>query len=281
MVCRLKKSLYGLKQSPRQWYKKFDHFMVEHMHTHSQFDHCVYYRCLDDGSFIYLLLYVDDMLIASKRQVEIDKLKDQLSKTFEMKDLGNAKKILGMKIERDRKKGTVWLTRSQYLRKILTRFSLNNSTKPVGTPLTSHFKLSASMCPSSDDDKRYMENIPYTNVVGALMYATVCTRPDLSHAVSMVSRYMHNPGKEHWQTVKWILRYILGTIDVRIKFQKQEMFNLDNLVVGYVDSDYASDLDKRRSTMGYLFTMAGGPICWRSTLQSTLHCLPPKQSIWQ
>ena len=86
LVCRWKKSLYGLKQSLRQWYKKFDHFMVEHMYTHSQFDRCVYYRCLDDGSFIYLLLYVDDMLIASKRQVEIDKLEDQLSKVFEMKE---------------------------------------------------------------------------------------------------------------------------------------------------------------------------------------------------
>ena len=104
------------------------------------------------------------------RQVEIDKLKDQLSKTFKMKDLGNSKKILGMEIERYRKKGTVWLTQSQYLRKVLTRFSLNNSTKPVGTPLAPYFQLSASMCPSSDDDKRYMENIPYTNVVGALMY---------------------------------------------------------------------------------------------------------------
>ena len=89
------------------------------------------------------------------------------------------------------------MTQTQYLCKVLTRFSLNNSTRSVGTPLASHFKLSASMYPSSDDDKRYIENIPYTNVVGALMYAMVCTRPDLSHAVSMVSRYMHNPGKEH------------------------------------------------------------------------------------
>ena len=89
------------------------------------------------------------------------------------------------------------MTQSQYLRKVLTRFSLNNSTKPVGTPLAPHFKLSASMCPSSDNDKKYMEHIPYTNAVGALMYAMVCTRPNLSHAVSMVSRYMHNPAKEH------------------------------------------------------------------------------------
>ena len=121
------------------------------------------------------------------------------------------------------------MTQFQYLRKVLTKFSLNNSTKPVGTPLAPHFKISASMCPSSDDDKGYMENISYTNVVGALMYAMVCTRPDLSHTVSMVSRYMHNPNKEHWQAVKRNLRYILGTIDVGIKFQKQEMLILTTL----------------------------------------------------
>ena len=89
------------------------------------------------------------------------------------------------------------MTQSQYLHKVLKRFWLNNSTKPVGTPLAPHFKLSASMCPSSDDDKRHMKNIPYTNVVGALMYAMVCSRLDLSHAVSMMSCYMHNPGKKH------------------------------------------------------------------------------------
>ena len=91
-ACQLKKSLYGFKQSPRQWYKRFDLFMVEHGYTQSQFDHCVYFRKLHDGSFIYFLLYVDDMLIASRSKVEIDKLKAQLNKIFEMKDLGEAKK---------------------------------------------------------------------------------------------------------------------------------------------------------------------------------------------
>ncbi|MBE2321316.1 hypothetical protein DVA67_035700, partial [Solirubrobacter sp. CPCC 204708] len=93
-ACRLRKSLYGLKQSPRQWYKRFDRFMLEQQYTRSQFDHCVYFRKLSDGSFVYLLLYVDDMLIASKSKVEIDKLKAQLNREFDMKDLGEAKKIL-------------------------------------------------------------------------------------------------------------------------------------------------------------------------------------------
>ncbi len=111
-----------------------------------------------------------------------------------------------------------------------------------------------------------MRNVPYASVVGSLMYAMVCTRPDISQAVSLVSRYMHNPGKVHWHAAKWILRYIAGTVDVGLKFEKSE----DSLVTGYVDSDYAGDLDKRRSTTGYVFIMAGGPVSWRSTLQSTI-----------
>ena len=121
---------------------------------------------------------------------------------------------------------------------------------------------------TTDDAKRQMDHVPYANAVGALMYAMVCTRLDISHAVSMVSRYMHNPGKGHWQAVKWILRYIQGTVDVGLKFERDR--TIDKHIVGYVDSDYAGDLDKRRSTTGYVFTMAGGPVSWRSTLESTV-----------
>ena len=172
----------------------------------SQFDHCVYFCKLPNGSFIYLLLYVDDMLIASKRKVEINKLKTQLNKTFEMKDLGEAKKILGMEIKRDEANGTLWMSQTA----------------------------------------KAMVDIPYANVVGALIYAMVCTRSDISHTSSMVSRYMHDLGKEHWMAVKWIMRYIQGTVNIGLKYQRDE--KLGHLLVGYVNSDYARDLDKRRST---------------------------------
>ena len=196
-VCKLNKSLYGLKQSPRQWYKRFDQFMIGQNYTRSNFDHCVYFRKLQDGSFIYLLLYVDDMLIASRNKGEICRLKAQLSKEFEMKDLGEAKKILGMEIARDRQRGILCLTQKQYLKKVLQRFGMSEKTKPVSTPLAPHFKLSASQCPKTEEEREYMSKVPYSNAVGSLMYAMVCTRPDISHAVGTVSRYMHNPGKEH------------------------------------------------------------------------------------
>ena len=143
-ACKLNKSLYGLKQSPRQRYKRFDQFMIGQNYTRSSFDHCVYFRKLQDGSFIYLLLYVNDMLIASRNQGEICRFKAQLSKEFEMKDLGELKKILGMEIARDRQRGTLCLTQNRYLKKVLQRFGMSEKTKPVSTPLAPHFKLSAS-----------------------------------------------------------------------------------------------------------------------------------------
>ncbi|TXG74049.1 hypothetical protein EZV62_002628 [Acer yangbiense] len=133
-ACKLNKSLYGLKQSPRQWYKWFDSFMMTQKYTRSHFDHCVYFRKLQDGTFVYLLLYVDDMLIASKSKVEIDRLKAQLSSEFDMKDLGEAKKILGMEIKRDRAKGTICLTQTQYLKTVLQRFGIDSKSKPVLRP---------------------------------------------------------------------------------------------------------------------------------------------------
>ena len=267
-VCKLNKSLYGLKQSPRQWYKRFDKFMMDHKYTRSKYDPCVYLHKLQDKSYIYLLLYVDDMLIASKSQDEINKLKAQLSKEFEMKDLGEAKKILGMEISRDRKRGKLCLTQKQYLKKVLQQFGINKDAKSVSTPLPPHLKLSNQLSPKTDAEREYMAKVPYANAVGSLMYAMVCTRPDISQAVGVVSRYMHDPGKDHWHAVKCILRYIQDTVDIGLIFEQDK--SCDQSVVGYCDSDYAGDSDKRRSTTGYLFTVAKAPVSWKSTLQSTV-----------
>ena len=122
--------------------------------------------------------------------------------------------------------------------------------------MASYFKFSVLQSPKDDEEHDYIRNVQYASIVGSLMYAMVCTRPDISQAVSLVSRYMHNLGKVHWHAAKWIIRYILGTVDIGLKFERSE----DSLVTGYVDSDYAGDLDKRRSTTGYVFTMAGGPV---------------------
>ncbi|KAG8500695.1 hypothetical protein CXB51_002843 [Gossypium anomalum] len=263
-VCLLRKSLYGLKQSPRQWYKRFDSFMASHDFKRSSLDSCVYFKKNSNGSFVYLLLYVDDMLIAAKDKGEIRKVKAQLSEEFEMKDLGPAKKILGMEILRDRKASKLYLSQKRYIEKVLCRFNMQ-SAKPVSTPLAAHFRLLSALSPQSDDEIEYMSHVPFSSAVGSLMYAMVCSRLDLSYAVSAVSRYMANPGKEHWKAVQWILRYLRGTTNVCLQFGRTKYG-----VIGYVDADFAGDLDRRRSLTGYVFTIGGCAISWKATLQTTV-----------
>ncbi|KAH9725257.1 hypothetical protein KPL70_007804 [Citrus sinensis] len=206
-VCLLKKSLYGLKQSPRQWYLRFDEFMVTHGFMRCNYDCCVYYKLLKDDLYIYLLLYVDDMLIACKIRIEIEDLKKILSFEFDMKNLGIAKKILRVEIERNRAAGLMFLSQKKYLTKVLHSFQMLNS-KPMMTPLAAHFRLSNLQSPKTSEEKLEIEYVPYANAVGCLMYAMVLTKPDISHVVSVVSRYMASPRKEHWKAVKWIMRYM-------------------------------------------------------------------------
>lgn len=262
LVCRLIKSLYGLKQAPRCWYKRFDSFIMSLEYNRLSADHCTYYkRFEDDNDFIILLLYVDDMLIAGPNKGRIQELKAQLAREFEMKDLGPANKILGMQIHRDKNNRKIWLSQENYLNKILRRFNMQDC-KPISTPLPVNFKLSSNMSPSNEAERREMSRVPYASAVGSLMFAMICTRPDIAQAVGAVSRYMANPGREHWNTVKRILRYIKGTSNVALCYGGSEL-----TVRGYVDSDFAGDLDKSKSTTGYVYTLAGGAVSWMSKLQ--------------
>ncbi|KAL0339784.1 UNVERIFIED_CONTAM: Retrovirus-related Pol polyprotein from transposon TNT 1-94 [Sesamum radiatum] len=208
-VCLLKKSLYGLKQSPRQWNKKFDNFMKTLMFHKSAYDPCLYFKFVNNAP-IFLVLYVDDMLIASPDLSMIEKLQNDLRKTFEMKDLGNAKKILGMTIDRDRKTSSIFLNQKAYVISVLEKFSMINA-KSSSVPLAPHFQLSKDQSPKSDSEKKLMEKVPYSNAIGSVMYLMVCTRPDIAYAVSCLSRYMSNAGPPHWEALKWLLRYLSGS----------------------------------------------------------------------
>ncbi|KZV56002.1 hypothetical protein F511_12701 [Dorcoceras hygrometricum] len=179
------------------------HYRLGHMSNNDflrcEADHCCYVKKLD-GSYIILLLYVDDMLIAGSCREEIDKLKKELSKKFAMKDLGAAKQILGMRIIRDRVNGILKLSQGEYVKKVVSRFNMTEA-KPVSTPLASHFKLTEALLPSTKQEQDYMNKVPYASVVGSLMYAMVCTRPDIAHAVGVVSRFMSNPADMLTKTV--------------------------------------------------------------------------------
>ncbi|GJZ99349.1 retrotransposon protein, putative, ty1-copia subclass [Tanacetum coccineum] len=213
-VCLLKKSLYGLKQSPRKWYKRFDVYMISNGFSRSSYDNCVYFKEFAPGMYIYLLLYVDDMLIACKSKFEIEYTKGLLRKEFDMKELGPARKILGMEIVRDRGSRTLKVSQSGYVQKILNNYRVNNG-KSVSVPLGAHFKVSLKDCP-----------------------------PDIAYAVSIVSRYLANPG---------------------LVYGRDQGKHVD--VDGFVDADYAKDPDKGRSITGYVFMVHGCVVSWKATLQ--------------
>ncbi|CAJ2645756.1 unnamed protein product [Trifolium pratense] len=176
-VCRLRKSLYGLKQAPMQWYKKFESVMSEQGYKKTTSDHCVFVRKIFNDDFIILLLYVDDMLIVGKNISNIDRLKKQLGESFAMKDMGEAKQILGIRITRDIKEKKLWMSQEHYIKRVLQRFQMENS-KAVSTPLATHFKLSSKQSPSNEDETFYMKRVPYASDVGSLMYlrGTTCMR---------------------------------------------------------------------------------------------------------
>jgi hypothetical protein len=137
--------------------------------------------------------------------------------------------------------------------------------KIVSTPLPGNFHLSSDLCPKTQEDKKFMQDIPYTYAIGSIMYAMVATRPDISHAMGVVRRFMSNPGKPHWEAVKWILRYLKGTSDYALCFGGNNVH-----LQGFTNSDLARDLDKRRSTTSYVFMFVGAAISWVSRLQHSI-----------
>ncbi|CAM8981508.1 unnamed protein product [Rhodiola kirilowii] len=181
-----------------------------------------------------------------------------------MKDLGHSKRILGMIIERDRNSFSLKLHQKPYLEKLVSRFGDLNC-KTVSLPFPAHFYLNKSQCHVTQSEKVKMEKFPYPNAIGSIMYAMISTRPDLSYAISVLSRYMSNPGYEHWLAVKWLVAYIASTLDVGLSYSKR--CNEPDLV-GFVDADFAKDKDSTKSTTTYYFTLGKNCISWKSGLQS-------------
>ncbi|CAJ2628030.1 unnamed protein product [Trifolium pratense] len=210
---------------------------------------------------IYMQQPEDDSLMASSDKQEIQQLKEKLNGEFEMKDLGNAKRILGMDILRDRSKGELFLSQHDYLKKVVERFRMTDS-KVVNTPLGHHSKLSIKQCPQSEDERKKMESTPYASGVGSIMYGMVCSRPDLSYAISVVSRFMANPGQVHWQALKWVLRYLNGSLKDGLKYTRTDPRR--DTLEGYVDADYAGNIDTRKSLSGFVFTLFGTAVTWKA-----------------
>jgi len=264
MVCKLKKSIYGLKQASKQWYLKFNDTITSYGFVENTVDRCIYMK-VSESMFIILVLYVDDILLATNNVAMLHDVKKFLSNNFEMKDIGEASYVIGIKIFHDISQGLLGLSQKSYINKVLERFKMDKCSAGI-IPIQKGDKFSQMQCPKNDLERKAMESIPYASVVGSLMYAQTCTRPDISFAIGMLGRYQSNPGMDHWKAAKKVLRYLQGTKNYMLTYRKSDHLE----VIGYSDSDYAGCVDSRKSTFGYVYLLAGGASSWKSAKQSVI-----------
>ena len=260
-VCRLNRALYGLRQAPRSWYTKLDKELQLIGFKASDADPGLYISYRKDCK-VYILVYVDDILIAAPDLDIVQHVKQDLMSSFKARDLGEATFFLGMEINRDRSKHFIKLSQTRMTTELITKFNMDDA-KSKRIPISTSVRLTANSGELLDKD-----TFNYSQLVGSLLYLSNCTRPDISNAVGALSRFMSTPTFEHWQAAKGVLRYLVGTRDYGITFGCTD--NSSDIITGFCDSDYAGDVDTRRSTTGYVFIMGGGAVSWSSRRQPTV-----------
>ena len=181
---------------------------------------CIYKK-VSGSSVAFLILYVDDILLIGNDIEFLDSIKGYLNKSFSMKDLGEAAYILGIKIYRDRSRRLIGLSQSTYLDKVLKKFKMDQAKKGF-LPVLQGVKLSKTQCPTTAEDREKMKDVPYASAIGSIMYAMLCTRPDVCLAISLAGRYQSNPGVDHWTAVKNILKYLKRTKEMFLVYGGEE-----------------------------------------------------------
>ena len=263
-VLAVDKSLYGMMQAAFDFQVQMSSAYEALGYYKSLADPCVHSQVNGD-EFTLTSTYTDDVFGASSTKAGAIKAKDEIESCFEIKDVGELGYILGIRIDRDKETGAISLSQTAYLQRVLERFGMVNCN-PKSTPLPPGISLSESDSPNTEEDKHYMKDKPYCEALGSCMWAQVGMRPDIAFAVSVLSRFQSNPGPAHWKAMLHLLAYLKGSINYRITYSRGG----DLSPIGFVDADYAGDIDTCRSTSGYVFTMAGGPVSWSSKRQATV-----------
>jgi histone deacetylase 1/2 len=253
----LDKALYGLKQAPRAWYAKLCGKLQALGFTPSKADTSLFYYNKGKHT-IFVLVYVDDIIVASSSQEAVNALLADLQQEFALKDLGNLHYFLGIEVKRG--KDDLLLTQERYASEVLKRSGMDKS-RSVNTPMSSVEKLSME----SGDRLGPDDSTRYRSVVGALQYLTL-TRPDISFAVNKVCQFLHAPTTVHWSAVKRILRYVQGTTSLGLKLVKSNSM----MVSAFSDADWAGCIDDRRSTEGFAVYLGDNLVSWTAKKQATM-----------
>ena len=259
LVCQLRKSIYGLKQSPRCWNKELQEYLTSIGFVQSTADPCVFIR-VEGKSVTVIAVYVDDLILITAMSEDMTKLKKSLESRFKMKDMGEFHYCLGISAIQDKEKGCLWIHQKQYISRMLEKYSLMDAN-PVTTPADPNVKLV-----KNDGVSKRVDSVNYQSIVGSLLYAAVATRPDIAQSVSAVSKFNAEPTESHLTAAKRILRYLKGTIDLCLMYQKTG----DTELRAYSDADWAGDHDDRHSTSGSICQLSGGAVSWLSKKQASI-----------
>lgn len=270
LVARLDKTLYGLKKSARNWSEDICGFLLSVGFKPSEADACVYTRTSADSStFSAVYVHVDDMGITGN---DIQAVKKSISSRWQMEDLGTAHCIVGIQIQR-LSSSHYCINQQAMITTVLERFGMT-LCRPASTPFPADLKLTRA---TEDEATKFASTgLPYRRAVGSLIYLALCTRPDISYAVGVLSQHLERPSQQHWNAFIHVLRYLKGTRLLAIHYgstapETEIQGNQSwSCPFGHVDADWAGDKDTRRSTTGYIFKLFGGAISWRSKLQPTV-----------
>ena len=257
-VLKLHKSIYGLKQAPRAWNKLISTTLTELGFRQGKAEPCLF--TLKSKSIVHLALFVDDIIIAHNDNKIVDQIKSQLSASFKMKDMGELSFILGMKIFKE-SENTLKITQEKYIEEILDEFGMKDC-KQVSTPqpLDSNIETDEEIL---NDEMGTL----YRALIGKLMYAMTCTRPDIAKSVGVLSQALARPTKGHWQLAKRVLRYLRGTSKASLTIKGPS----PNVTLNaFVDADWAGDKNDRKSTSGCIVQINGCPVSWFSKKQASV-----------
>jgi hypothetical protein len=271
LVYRAHKTVYGMMAGAHDWEDELSSTYDALGYYQSRADPCVRHRVID-GRYTLNVTYTDDVIGGSSSHEEEAQALGELESAYEIKkvedDEEKGRFILGMSMRRNKETGTITLSQRPYLERILQRFGMADCN-PKYTPLPVGVDLSLKDCASTDEDRHFMADKPYREVLGSIMWAQVASRPDLSFAVNLLARFQMNPGPEHWKGLMHVLAYIKATLDYKISYHRETQNGIKPY--GFVDADYAGDLlDTGRSTGAYIFMMSGGPVSWSSKRQETV-----------
>ena len=258
-VCKLNKGLYGLKQAARCWNETLDKHLIDSGYVKGSADSCIYIK-VQDKSFVIMAVYVDDIIPVSNDPSLLELEKKAICQRFEMVDNGAIEYFLGMFIRRDRENQILTISQPNYINEVLMRFGMSEC-KPVATPIEPGVKYE-----KLGDDEEPFDTQTYQQAIGCLTYISTSTRPDIAAAVGMLSKYMSKPGYVHWMGVKRVLRYLRGTYDYGLVF----VGNSNDGLNAFSDSDWAGDVETRRSTSGYVMRFGNSTVSWCSRRQATV-----------